>query len=830
MFRAEFSRRIQLVVSLPFTLGAAVVAIPVALAEEVQVEDVKVTGGGRDEKTGLTRREEKILIDTPRSAGVVNGEKAQQQHIERLSDFAQRVPNYNPAIGNPRTSRPAIRGVGVGAGNGDGAESDTGFIVDNVFYKHVGFQWADFIDLESFEIELGPRGTTGGKNTTVGAINIRTQLPSFERKATFETSFANYNHIIEKLNVTGPVIDDKLAYRVALYLDKGDGWIRDQVTGASVLNNNRWGARGQLLYVGDNFTDRLIFNYATSHEYNNSNTGVFSDSLPLYANGALGRTYSQTVWRRLNKPILTFDPFKPYYTHLGTLDARQYTASNEANIQIGENTLTSISAWGRFVLHPRNSMGNQELETSDGHTEVWAQQFSQELRLASPKDQKLEWLGGIFAFYEKIHSYAETIYGSDAAQWHTASPSTDPGLMAGFRRHADGKSTTFNIAGYGQATYHVDDQLALTLGLRNGYEVKGGSNFAWVGAWSDTYSFGRVYDLIASANGTGFFDTGGQKVARNMFTGIFNPSYKIDENILLYGLVGRGEKAPAVNTAAQAIWSGEIFKGWQPLFTKAETSWDYELGVKTNWLDNTLIANVNLYWTDIYNFQASMVNSSLTDATGEPIRQNYLGNIPHVRLRGVEFVGRWSPIERLWLSFNGAYTEARYVDFQNAPVPDDWNWPKPSSAPAEFLKAPLSLSLSNSRFTNLPKWAFNIGAEYSHPLGPAFRDLGSWADHSLTAFGYANLAWSDKYQLTNPWSVFQYWQPAYSIVNAGVGLRTDDERYSLQLWVKNLFDKRYIPPTPTGGGWTPGTPTTPASYNLQAQPRYFGGTLLVKLY
>ncbi|WP_084570533.1 TonB-dependent receptor [Methylosinus sp. PW1] len=565
----------------------------------------------------------------------------------------------------------------------------------------------------------------------------------------------------------------------------------------------------------------MIFNFGTSHEYNNNTTGVFSNSLPLYANGTLGTTYAQTVWNRLRKPILTLDPFKPYYTHLGTLDERQYSLSNEFNIQIGENTLTSISAWGEFVLHPRNSMGNQELEISDDHVNVWTDQYSQEFRLSSPKEQTLEWSVGLYGLYEKIFSYRETIYGSDAAQWYSASPSTDPALMAGFRQHADGKSTTFNIAGFGQATYHVDDQLALTLGLRDSYEVKEGSNFAWVEAGSAKYSLTQVYNAVKGASGTGYFDTGGQSVSRNMVTGMLNPSYKLDDNILLYGLVGRGEKAPAVNTSAQAIWSGTTFLGWQPLLTEAETSWDYEIGAKTNWLDGKLIATLNLYWNDIYNFQANMVNSSITDSTGQPIRQTYLGNVPHVRLRGVEGVGRWSPLERLWLTFNGAYTDARYVDFPNAPVPDDWNWGK---------TAPLYLSLSNTRFTNLPKWTFNIGADYSHPLGRIFSDFGPWADQPLTAFGYVNLAWSDKYQLTNPWSVFQYWQPAYSIVNAGLGLRTADERYSLQLWAKNLFDTRYIPAQPTGGGWTAGTPTAPASYQLQDHPRYFGGTLRVTLY
>jgi iron complex outermembrane receptor protein len=78
-------------------------------------------------------------------------------------------------------------------------------------------------------------------------------------------------------------------------------------------------------------------------------------------------------------------------------------------------------------------------------------------------------------------------------------------------------------------------------------------------------------------------------------------------------------------------------------------------------------------------------------------------------------------------------------------------------------------------------------------------------------------------QMTNPWSVFQYWQPAYSVINAGIGLRTDDESYSLSLWVKNIADTRWIK------SWSPGSPTNAATIQLLDFPRSFGGTLRVTL-
>lgn len=93
----------------------------------------------------------------------------------------------------------------------------------------------------------------------------------------------------------------------------------------------------------------------------------------------------------------------------------------------------------------------------------------------------------------------------------------------------------------------------------------------------------------------------------------------------------------------------------------------------------------------------------------------------------------------------------------------------------------------------------------------------------MTAFGYLNLSWQDKTQLTEPRSVLQFWQPAFSIVSGGLGLRTDDEQYSLSIWSKNIFDERPIM------SWSPGDASNAATFGLPVRPRTFGGTLLVKL-
>jgi iron complex outermembrane recepter protein len=799
-----------------------------ARAQDAQVEDIKVSGSGKN-AAGLTRQEEKVLQKTPRSADIVTGQKAAVEHFERLSDFSQLVPNYRPNLSNPQTSRPSIRGVGVGAGTGNGTESDTGFLIDNVFWKSTGFQWSDFVELENIEVGLGPQGTAGGKNTTVGGIHIRTQLPSFERKATVETSFANHSHVIEKVNITGPIIDDKLAYRVSAFYDKDQGLFKDAIDGKGYLNSNRWGVRGQLLYVGDQVTDRLIFNYSRSDEYNNNTSGPFGNSFLTYANGTAPATYESTLRSRLGRSVLTYDPYRPANTGTGTLTSFTRTASNEITWTPNEYTFSSITAYGNFRLLPINGKGNQLLDISNSHTNNWTDQYSQEFRIASPKDQPIEWVGGLYGLYEKIWNYSETIYGHDAARWFNVlnnkfAASTDPGLLEGSDYHVDGKSTTLHFASYGQATYHYDEQLALTFGLRDSWERRIGSNYAWEQYLNPAYSPATIDAAFKAANsGLSMYDTGGISKDRNMLTGIFNPSYKVNDNILVYGLVARGEKSAATNFATPILGSKGQFIQFQPTLTKAETSWDYEVGAKTNWLDGKLVANVNFYYSDIYNFQASVVDSSFTDNTGNVTPKTYLSSIPQVRLQGVETNLRWSPIERLWLNAAGAYTGAFYVNYWNAPPPPDY----------QFTGGPTSVPRNNTRWEYLPQLAFSVGANYEHPLGAAFAGFGDWANRPVTAFGYVNANWQDRTQFTSPLSVVQYWQPPYTIVNAGFGLRTDDERYTLSFWVKNLLDRREVSNTSatTGtGGWTQGNATTPATYALTQYPRSFGGSLRITLY
>ena len=153
----------------------------------------------------------------------------------------------------------------------------------------------------------------------------------------------------------------------------------------------------------------------------------------------------------------------------------------------------------------------------------------------------------------------------------------------------------------------------------------------------------------------------------------------------------------------------------------------------------------------------------------------------------------------------------------------------PNNPPPGFVRPPLEISRSNSRFTNLPVYSFNVGFNYERKLGRLFDGLGDWADQPVTGFVYSNVAWQDKSLVTDPYAVFQYWQPAYALVNAGFGVRTDDDRYSLNVWAKNLTNQRPLI-SPGDFAINPGTATAPATYNFYRFPQAIGGTFRIKFY
>jgi iron complex outermembrane receptor protein len=763
------------------------------------IQDIVVTSRLREEN----------LQDVPVPVTAVSGEDLDKKHQATIKDFAQTSPSLTVNAPNARQSSIAIRGVGKNIAN-EALEASVGVIVDGVFVALPGMTWGDYSDLERIELIRGPQGTLLGKNTTLGVLNIVTQAPSFTPEREVEVTFGNRDLVITKANVTGPLIDNTLAYRASVYFDRQDPLLDNDAFGFNGVDYDavnaeadRWGGRLQFLYTPNaNITNRTILDHSESDERNTATIKV-SDPQKFTDNGAARPiSYTSRLARFGYTP--NFDPWN-------SVDLNQQeptkTEQNGASTQTDWHTdsgylVTSISAYKDYDFDALNDVDYTRLSITQGGYLVDSWQASQELRLTSPRNQeilgqKFDWQGGLYGLHTESTSTQRTRFGADAGKFYAPnfSPQApllalpDPVLSASLAnilvRQQENPVTT-SLAAYGQATWHATDRADLTLGLRNTYEEKTNWTRKWrtgdadLSAYLPALTAGFVAQgLTPAAAATAAQQTvGGLNTYRNsvaqLFTGgtgrldgedinadswswLVNPSYKLTDSVLLYASYSHGEKSGAVqfDTVTGA-----------PLNVDPEKVEDYEIGVKAGLFDKSLFIAANLYWTDIEDYQAVLAKPSPVNPA---LWATYLGNVPGVRLRGVEVEGSYrTPIEGLSLTFGGSYNDGIYSDYAKGQCSGDLSYGGVVGTYCDY---------TGKTFAGVSRWIGNIGVDYSREV---FSGYTAYAFAGNTYRSRVNYGVSDL-------SV----QEGYSITNAGIGLHPNDESWDLSFWGKNVFDTQY---------------------------------------
>ncbi len=754
-------------------LSAATVAIligapPPAFADDAadaSVEEVVVT---------VRRRAEK-LQDVPITVSAVTGQTLAAERLDRVADYAAKIANFNALQQNTRVSTLTIRGVG-GNANSDGSEAGVGLIVDNVFFTHPGFSWLDFVDLESVELARGPQGTLLGKNTTIGALVVTTKKPSFTPEAQASGTIANNERYQLRANVSGPLYGDKLAGRLTFYRDIGGGYVSNKFDGEDYLGNDRWALRGQLLFEGESFSNRLIAEHYETKEYNNFYPPAGDPT--SFVNGA-----PRNGWERKLRAAFGYVPSYDVYDNadLDTQDkivSRTDGISNQLDWRFGGHTLTSVTAWRRLYFRPQNDSDLTPFSIFRAGYDVDVDQYSQELRLASPTDGRFDYQVGLFLLKQDVTSNYRTLFYDDASAF-LLSPAVPGLVLDGLETNQVGKAETKSAAVFGQGTYRFNDRASLTAGLRYTYEEREASNQGLAfGGVPLTGPLAALAPYRAAVAGAPFL-VEGQKDSGS-FSWLINPSYRLTDDILAYASVSYGEKSGAANLGARP---------GDPIIISPEKSIDYELGLKTTWLDGRATLNGNLYWNDITDYQATLTSQVGTTA------RSYLSNVGKVRLRGVEVEGQAQLTEAWRVSASAAFSDARYESYVGAPVPVEYG----------YAGGPAFVDLSDTRVPFAPKFTGQLSVNYEAPL-----------TGDLVLFAYANQTWRSS---TFQHSLSQYGrQDAYGLTHAGIGLKEASGRWSANIWAKNLLDQEYAAAFGNASANTP-------YIAILGEPRTFGLTV-----
>ncbi len=771
--------------------------------------------GGGDIVVTARRRVETVQ-SVPIAISVIGGTTLADTGAYNVNRLTQLQPTLQFYSTNPRNSAANIRGLGAPFGlTNDGIEQGVGIYVDGVYYSRIASATFDFTDTERIEVLRGPQGTLYGKNTTAGAINITTRKPSFTPEARVELTTGNYDFIQAKASASGPIVDGKLAARLSASVTSRRGTIRNTVLGGYANAQDNQSVRGQLLWTPASNLDVTLYG-----DYGHQNPDCCAQ---IYVRTGTTQRPLNRQYAALAAAFGYAPPSTNAFDRLTDLDtplrARQELGgvSLVGNLDLGGATLTSVSAWRFWNWDPSNDRDFTGLPiTTVSANPSQQRQWSQELRIASNGKRPVDYVAGLFYFHQTIDTQGLQVQGPAASRFLLNPGSVTPGsagcapvtaaacnpaVLNGLTaRNTIGFSNT-SAAVFGKATWHITDALSIAPGVRVNYDKKTGSYVSVVttGSGSTTLTNDQRGVLAPQSYRPDFDDWN--------VSGDVTLAYDVARDVHAYATYARSYKSGGINLSGLPLDGSN-----NPILAAAQVKPEqvnhYELGLKTQWLDRRITANLAAFWTDIGDYQATVTNGQLG------VLRGYLANAEAVRTRGVELDTAFRPTERLNLYANAAYTDAKYVRFTDAPCPPELSG---GSAPATGQQtspagtaggiSPSACDVSGQRLPGISKWAFSYGAEYTLPAKIGATD------------GNAYLGFDGSYRSrfsSNPSPSAYTYIDGYSLANFRLGYRADDG-WNAFLWLRNAFDQNYYELLATQSGNTGlivGQPGDPRTYGV----------------
>jgi iron complex outermembrane receptor protein len=797
-----------------------------AVQAPAQEEAETAQASGNDIVVTARRREERVQ-EVPIALTVVSGAELNAQGAFNVNRLQQSQPTLQFYSSNPRNSAINIRGLGAPFGlTNDGIEQGVGFYLDGVYVGRAGASTFDFVDVERVEVLRGPQGTLYGKNTTAGAVNITTRAPSFEPEGRVEVSGGNYDFYQVKGSVSGPLIGDVLAGRLSVSRTGRDGTIDNITSGESLHRQNTTSVRGQLLLQASPTLDfRLTgdFNVQNPHCCVTYYASVGTTQRPI------ARQYDQLA-AALGYTPPSKDPFDRVTDLDATINSRQEMGgvSLVGNWDIGPATITSVSAWRYWDWKPANDRDFTGLPiTTVSQNPSKQKQWSQELRIASNGKDSLQYTLGAFFFKQKIDTNGSQVQGEKASRWLlSGADASNPNVLNGLTSTNTINFDNTSFAVFGKLNWEAFTGFRIQPGLRVNYDKKSGFYNAVVSIHNSQFNFDATADNVATllANATAI-----SPAARTTFlnqtntlapqryspefsdwniSGDVTLSYDFSSDVHGYATYARSFKSGGINLSGLPLNSTNTGVDLSTQTVKPEKVDHFEIGLKTQFLDRRVTLNVAGFWTEIHDYQATVNNNAINVIRG------YLANAGKVRVRGFEWDSSFRPSDRARLYFNGAYTDAKYAEFKNAPCPPELaggtaaDATHPASPAGQAGSSttpsysPASCDISGQVLPGISKWSLSFGGEYNVPVGSG--EVYAGYDGSYRTSFSSNPSQSAYTQIDG-----------YSLSNFRVGYRHDD--FNVFGWVRNAFDKKYFELLSVQSGSTGlivGQPGDPRTYGV----------------
>ena len=670
-------------------------------------------------------KREQRLQDVPVSVSVVDGAQLQRQNVNEVADLIRSAPALNSAGPFGALS---IRGIGS-ISFSRSSEGSVGVVIDNVALGSTSINPPDLFDVRRVEVLEGPQGTLFGRNSSAGVLNIVTNAPDPTKfEAIGHLDVGTRNNDIGHAAVNVPLSADA-ALRVSGSYSVAPEQLHNLYDGSWEHNKDASGRARFLWQPTSDVTLNLIADYSQ-----NSHDG-----------GSPWAIYHSTPGSPLSAALAACGVIVGNDNDNGCVDGgnkstvQSFGYSGQLDVNLGGYTLSSITAY-RGV---DNSVPAYDVDSTPVHllnqTGPDNNHFiSQELRLASPKRAWGDYVAGLYYYNNKLNS-ATTQFGPLA---------TDEGVPYPLGQTLSTRATTTSYAAFADGTIFVTPELGLNLGARYGSEDVHAQT-------TGVLAPGAVAPIVSIAPVDG--------TARDTYfsyrTGL---QYDVSDNQMAYVSYTRGYKGPAVNDEGGG--------GTAPLLVKPEIPHAAELGLKSTMFNGRLAANVALYYTKVDDFQAQFYDPS--------INAFVFGNAPSLTSKGIELNLLGKPTRSLTLNLGLAYNDAKYgsgyiVSCAQQQTVAQGCVPLTNAA---GTVVGTGTDAGGNALVGSPKWKATFSGEY----------VAATFSH-YQGFVQGDVVYTSRINFDAAYDPIDS-NAAATIVGGRVGVRNDDGRYGVSLFVRNLFD------------------------------------------
>lgn len=684
------------------------------------------------------------LQEVPISVAVMSGSEIEDLGVTDLSTLSAYIPNLNIETSH----NPGITIRGIGSGDNEGFEQSVGMYLDGIFMG----RWIQYrnglYDIERVEVLRGPQGTLFGKNTIAGAISMTTARPTsdFEAKFSYGRGFEFDTDEVEAVVSGG--LTDTLSARVALKYIKKDGYLTNTRDGNDFAGDESKSGRLSLLWEpSDDLT--VLFKTETSLT---DTDGDFASRMIAVSNEPFGPFPSLLSTYQAADPLFdisnnetisksTEDEFTRGLGLFQTLDTDNLMLEVVYDFANG-GTLTSITGYSGYDRYygfdvdfsPANHLYRYRTQFFD--------QYSQEVRYASPLGTKFEYIVGAFYQTADLKGGAET----DAF-------SVLPELS--FIYNFD--QTTDTAAIFGQGLYHLSDKSKLEVGLRYTKEDKEATHdqsFYELIRSNGAPLIPAAPGLVGFMNSIGFtdHDVAGER-SKSSVTWSLKYQYTFNSDVMGYASAASGFKSGGFNESYE--------NSEEPFEYDDEEALAYEVGVKSTLLDGAMRLNAALYYNQITELQTSQLVGAAF----------IVANAGEAVAKGIELDAQWQATDNLYVTLGLAYNHARYEKFDAAGCTDAQAaiTPRGTSCVQDLTGEPLQFA---------PDWTSSLGLHYD-----------VYASDNVEITSRINWRFRDKQFLSQDNDDIDS-QSAYTKTDFGFTVNYLPLELKFDLIASNVFDKR----------------------------------------